>query len=99
MKIYTQKASGYTEEVDEGFNGWAFLFGALWYLYKRMIWQAIGVFVGIIILVVLFGWIGAIIGWFIIGFTANRTYESFLITKGYTSQNIRSHKKKFRKKK
>ena len=59
----------------------------------------IGVFVGIIILVVLFGWIGAIIGWFIIGFTANRTYESFLITKGYTSQNIRSHKKKFRKKK
>ena len=94
MKIYTQKASGYTKEVDEGFNGWAFLFGALWYLYKRMIWQAIGAFVGVIILFVLFGWIGAIIGWIIMGFTANKTYESFLVSEGYSVKNIRHKKKK-----
>lgn len=84
MKIYKQKASGYTAEVDEGFNGWTFLFGPLWYLYKGMIGRAILTFFGMFILVLVLNWIGGIIGWIVMGATANRSYEDYLISRGYT---------------
>jgi len=45
MKLYKQKASGRTVEVGEGFNGWAFLFGIFWYLYKGMIGRAVLIFI------------------------------------------------------
>lgn len=84
MKVFEQKASGRTEEVSGDFNGWAFLFGPLWYLFKGMIGMAILVFFGVLILSMILGWFGAIIGWIIVGATANRTYENHLISKGYT---------------
>lgn len=46
MKLYKQKESGRTEEIGEGFNGWAFLFGFLGYLFKGMIGRAILIFLG-----------------------------------------------------
>jgi hypothetical protein len=84
MKLYKQKASGYTEEVGEGFNGWAFLFGPLWYLFKGMIGRAILVFFGVLLLSLVLSWFGAIVGWIIVGATANRSYEDYLIKKGYS---------------
>jgi len=84
MKIYKQQASGYTEEVSEGFNGWAFLFGPLWYLFKGMIGRAILVFIGLLLLTIPLSWFGAVIGWIIIGATANRSYEDYLVKKGYS---------------
>jgi len=84
MKTYKQKASGYTEEVGEGFNGWAFLFGPLWYLFKGMIGRAILVFFGVLLLSLVFSWFGVIIAWIIVGATANRSYEDYLVKKGYS---------------
>jgi multidrug efflux pump subunit AcrB len=89
MRLYKQKASGYTEEVGEGFNGWAFLFGPLWYLFKGMIGRAILVFFGVLILSLVLSWFGAIIGWIVMGATANRSYEDYLIKKGYSIVNKR----------
>lgn len=84
MKIYKQKASGYCEEVDEGFNWFAFLFGPLWYLFKGMIGLAILVFLGLFLLSLILGWFGAIIGWVIMGTTGNKSYEDHLISRGYS---------------
>ena len=92
MKLYKQKSSGYIEEVGEGFNGWAFLFTSLWFLFKGMIGRAILVFFGIWILTAVFSWFGAIVGWIIIGATANRSYEDYLIKKGYSIMKQRSKK-------
>lgn len=83
MKLYKQKASGYTEEVQEGFNFWAFLFGSLWYLFKGMIGKAILSLVLLLAVFFIFGYLGVFIGWIIIGSFANRQYEDHLIKKGY----------------
>jgi predicted PurR-regulated permease PerM len=91
MKIYEQKASGRTEEVEEGFNILAFLFGPFWYLFKGMVLKAILIFIGVLILSNLLGWFGAILGWIIMGLTANKTYEDHLIKKSYS---VKKRKKK-----
>jgi len=96
MKLYKQQASGYTEEINEGFNGWAFLFGPLWYLSKGMIGRAILVVIGVILLSIPLSWVGAVIGWLIVGATANRSYEDYLVKKGYS---IVSHKENQEQKK
>jgi len=84
MKIYKQKASGYTEEVGEGFNGWAFLFGPLWFLFKGMIGFAILSLIGAFFAYAIFNIIGALIFWIIVGSIANKRYEDYLIGKGYS---------------
>ena len=99
MKLYEQKASGRTEEVGEGFNVFAFLFGPLWYLFKGMIGRAILVFFGVLLLTIVLNWFGAVIGWIIMGATANRTYENYLISKGYTivKKGVKEEKKEEKK--
>ncbi len=84
MKIYEQKASGYTEEVKEGFNGWAFLFGPFWFLVKGMVGKAILTFIVALIIYWIFDIVGVLIFWIIIGDLANRQYQDYLVKKGYS---------------
>jgi hypothetical protein len=96
MKHYKQKASGNIEEVYEGFNGWAFLFGPIWFLVKGMVGMMFWVLIGNLLISSLFGLIGGLIFWIIIGGTANSSYEQYLIKRGYS---ILKPKKKKREKK
>ena len=84
MKIYKQKASGYREEVEEGFNWWALLFGPFWFLFKGMVGKAILTFLGAMFTYLVFNSVGAIIFWIVMGVIANKQYEDYLIKKGYS---------------
>jgi hypothetical protein len=92
MKIYEQKASGYVEEVKEGYNGWAFLFGPLWYLHVGMFGKAILLMFAALAISLFFSYVTIIIFWCYIGAVANRNYEDHLINKGYTVVRKKSNK-------
>ncbi len=91
MKIYKQEASGRTQEVDEGFNGLAFLFGLFWYAYKGMWGLAFINFFVLIIINAFFGLVGAGVYWLLVSFIANGQYEDYLVSKGW---HIQKGKKK-----
>ncbi len=93
MKIYEQKASGYVEGVKEGYNGWAFILGPLWYLGVGMFGKAILLMIIALMIATFFSALGVILFWVYIGAVANRHYEDYLITKGYTVVQKKSNKK------
>lgn len=94
MKLYKQKASGYTQEVGEGINFLAILLGPFWFLIHSMagkfMWSAIIIGLGTIMI----GWPGIVILWPVSAINANRQYENFLIKKGYSVVHNKKEKKK-----
>lgn len=88
---YLQEASGRVEKVKVGFSWPAFLFGPIWWLYKGLFGRAILTMIGVIFAGLIFNETGALIFWLIIGIKANRVYEDYLISKGYT----RTYKKEY----
>ncbi|WP_408956573.1 zinc-ribbon domain-containing protein [Natroniella sp. ANB-PHB2] len=62
----------------EGWNWWAFLFGALWYFYKGMVGKGIAIFIGAFIIGSIIPFLGVVPVWIYCGAKGNEDYQEHI---------------------